>query len=449
MIPKLTEYIIHTPTEKQLAFLWLTCRDAFYGGAVGGGKSEALLMAALQYVDIPGYAALLIRDTYANLSKPEGLMSRAQEWLASWITKGEIVWKEKTTTFHFLKYNSTLSFGYLDGPRDHFNYMSAAYQFVGIDEVVGIRKHQALFLFSRMRRLKNSKVPIRFRCASNPPLFEQVERGEWVKERYVNPKTRKPGTIFIPAKMQDNPYLDQNEYHETLRAGLDPITLRQLEEGDWEIQSTDRFFQVHNIRFADNYPADLVRDMVRRWDMAATETKRARTSNDDNGPAYTASVKGFILNDVFYVVDVYRGRWLPGDADKAIKNTAILDTVKTRITCEQEPGGTGKRDIYHLSNVLTGFSFQGIPSTGSKIQRARPLASWMNMGKVVFIRDDWNQDAINELRLFPDGKYKDIVDAMAGCFADCSIGVSDEHCSVFAAQSIQNQMSDEFSYIGE
>jgi len=35
----------------------LTCMDAFYGGAAGGGKSDALLMAALQYIDIPGYAS--------------------------------------------------------------------------------------------------------------------------------------------------------------------------------------------------------------------------------------------------------------------------------------------------------------------------------------------------------------------------------------------------------
>ena len=32
-----------------------------YGGAAGGGKSSALLMAALQGVHVPGYAALLLR----------------------------------------------------------------------------------------------------------------------------------------------------------------------------------------------------------------------------------------------------------------------------------------------------------------------------------------------------------------------------------------------------
>ena len=48
--PKWTPYVPHDPTPKQLAYLMLPHREAFYGGAAGGGKSDALLMGALQYV---------------------------------------------------------------------------------------------------------------------------------------------------------------------------------------------------------------------------------------------------------------------------------------------------------------------------------------------------------------------------------------------------------------
>ena len=58
----------------------LTCREALFGGAAGGGKSDALLMAAVQYVDVPGYAAVLFRRTFADLALPGAAMSRAQEW---------------------------------------------------------------------------------------------------------------------------------------------------------------------------------------------------------------------------------------------------------------------------------------------------------------------------------------------------------------------------------
>src|SRR6185503_3429726 len=60
----------HRPTERQQLFLSLTDLEAFYGGAVAGGKTDALLMAALQYVDYPGYSALLLMKTFSDLSKP-------------------------------------------------------------------------------------------------------------------------------------------------------------------------------------------------------------------------------------------------------------------------------------------------------------------------------------------------------------------------------------------
>ena len=43
-----TPYIPHKPTPKQLAFLMLDVREALYGGAAGGGKSDARLLAALE-----------------------------------------------------------------------------------------------------------------------------------------------------------------------------------------------------------------------------------------------------------------------------------------------------------------------------------------------------------------------------------------------------------------
>ena len=53
--------------------------EALFGGAAGGGKSSALLMSALQYVDVPGYSAILFRKTFADLSLPGALMDRANE----------------------------------------------------------------------------------------------------------------------------------------------------------------------------------------------------------------------------------------------------------------------------------------------------------------------------------------------------------------------------------
>ena len=63
-------WIPHKPTLKQARFLMRPEREALYGGAAGSGKSDCLLMGALQYADVPGYAALLLRRTYADLALP-------------------------------------------------------------------------------------------------------------------------------------------------------------------------------------------------------------------------------------------------------------------------------------------------------------------------------------------------------------------------------------------
>ena len=43
--------------------------EALYGGAAGGGKSDALVMEALRQVHIPHYKALILRKTYPQLSE--------------------------------------------------------------------------------------------------------------------------------------------------------------------------------------------------------------------------------------------------------------------------------------------------------------------------------------------------------------------------------------------
>src|SRR5688500_3806740 len=78
---KWTKFIPHLPTPKQLAFILLPHLEAFYGGAASGGKSDALLMAALQYVDSPAFHALILRRTLTDLKMPGALLERSHEWL--------------------------------------------------------------------------------------------------------------------------------------------------------------------------------------------------------------------------------------------------------------------------------------------------------------------------------------------------------------------------------
>ncbi len=167
-------------TPRQKDFLWLDCLEAFYGGAAGGGKSSALLMAALQLVDIPGYSAIIFRQTYADLALPGALMDRSFEWLLPTDAK----WNATEKKWLFPS-GATLNFGYLESENDKYRYRSSEFQFIGFDELTNFTETQYRFLFSRLRRTNSINVPLRMRSASNPGGVGH----DWVKTRFVGSAT--------------------------------------------------------------------------------------------------------------------------------------------------------------------------------------------------------------------------------------------------------------------
>lgn len=216
-----SEWVPHKPHTKQREFLALNCLEALFGGAAGGGKSDALLMAALQYVDRPNYAALILRRTFKDLNLPGAIMSRSHEWLQG----TRATWSEKDKTWSFPS-GATLTFGFLDTENDRFRYQGAELQFLGLDEATQFPEGWYRYLLSRLRRPKGSDIPIRARLGSNPGGIGHA----WVHNRFVlsDDKDRQ----FVPSFLTDNPFLDQEEYRRSL-ALLDATTRRQLEEGIW------------------------------------------------------------------------------------------------------------------------------------------------------------------------------------------------------------------------
>ena len=213
-------YIPHDPTKRQAEFLLRDEGEVFYGGAAGGGKSDALLMAALQYVLFPDYSALLLRRTYKDLALPGALMDRASEWLSGTDAR----WNHQDKVWSFPS-GATLTFGYLDNENDKYRYQGAEFQFVGFDELTQFSQTQYAYLHSRTRRLMGSDIPIRVMSASNPGGIGH----EWVKARFIEG----PGA-FVPALLDDNPHLDRESY-ECALAKLDPVTREQLRHGNWDI----------------------------------------------------------------------------------------------------------------------------------------------------------------------------------------------------------------------
>jgi hypothetical protein len=126
-------YCPHLPTPKQLAFLLCPRPEALFGGAAGPGKTEALLMGALQHVEHPGYHALLLRRTFRQLNQSNSIMNRARQWLAN----TDAVWKEADKRFTFPS-GATITFGNLDSEDDVYQYDSSEFQYIGFDELTSL-----------------------------------------------------------------------------------------------------------------------------------------------------------------------------------------------------------------------------------------------------------------------------------------------------------------------
>ena len=400
-------YIIHKPSRKQAKFLLLPQLEAFYGGAAGGGKSDALLMGALQYVAYPDYTAIILRKTFQDLSLPNALMDRASVWLG-----GRAVWSGLEHSWLFPS-GARVMFGYMETEQDRFRYQGAEFQFIGIDEATEFSESQYTFLFSRLRRKLGSKLPLRMRAASNPG-----GRGhDWVKQRFITEGRRiddeediwdlplecRP---FMPARLEDNIGLDQESYEESLRK-LDNYTYKQLRYGDWDV-SRKILFEKEWFETVDNVP--MANTYIRYWDLAST------TKGD-----YTVGLLLTVKDGVFYVLDVQRTQGKPMEVENMVRNTAQRDNEKydgkVQVYMEQEPGSSGVTVIDHYSReVLVGYPFYGLRSTGDKKTRALPVVSAGEAGNIKLLRGEWNNTLLDELDVFPQGSYDDQVDSLSGAF---------------------------------
>lgn len=405
--PRLNKYIPHEPSPKQSAFLLLDILDVLFGGMAGGGKSDAILMAGLQYVDVPGYNALVLRKTYKDLSLPEAIMARSKEWLMT----TDAHWNEIDKIWSFPS-GAKLVFGYLDGPNDHFQYQSAAFQFIGIDEATQLRMNQMLYMFSRLRRLEGSTIPLRFRLASNPGGRSHNE----IKARYIDESTR-GDRIFIPASLDDNKYVDKTEYNKALDQ-LDPVTRQQLKEGDWDISLEGKIFKRKDFHIIDEVPEE-VDITVRYWDIAASIPSPSYPD-----PDYTVGLKMSYAqaSGHFYIEDVVRMRDLPADVQIVMGMTATMDGKEVYIREEQEGGSAGKTVIANRGKFLVGYDYAGNKPTGSKLIRARPFSAQVAMGNVYLVRAPWNASYLEELEIFEtEGAHDDQVDGSSGAFEEIMV----------------------------
>ena len=236
--------VLWSPQKRQEIFLSRFEDEALYGGAAGGGKSEALVVEALRQVHIPHYRALILRKTYPELSE---LIDKSQRYYRGAFPAAQ--WSEARHEWRFPS-GAKISFGAMQHTNDRFKYQGRAYDYIAFDELTHFTQDEYLYLLSR-NRASGPGTRVYLRASANPG---GIGHG-WVKARFLTPAppmqtiwedvsmltpdgavlNAKRSRIFVPSTVFDNQILLKNDPAYAARlAALPDADKRALLYGDWD-----------------------------------------------------------------------------------------------------------------------------------------------------------------------------------------------------------------------
>ena len=277
--------IPYVPQKRQHLLHSTTARQILYGGAAGGGKSCCIRWDCVLFaLRNPGFHGGIFRRTLPELRQTH--INVIKETLPAEL----VTWNEEQKKFYF-KNSSVITAGFCDDEGDVNRYLSEEFHAIYLDEGSLLTPRQIGFLKTRNRlgywKPLNPQDKLRlprFVIATNPggashSLLKRTiidaapAETVFFDETMRNPNKKEDRgwkTIFIPAKMDDNIYLD-DDYGSSF-GGLPPELAKAYRDGDWDVVVGQAIFNLsrdrHLIRHFDP-PRHWTRFQVIDWGTAA------------------------------------------------------------------------------------------------------------------------------------------------------------------------------------
>lgn len=228
----------YRPQPKQRVLHTTGARLILYGGAAGGGKSRSIRADAVAAcLDNPGCQAFLFRRTLPELEQNHITPIRSE--LPESLGLGR--YNGTRNRFEFAN-GSMLNFAYCENAGDEWRYHGAEMHWLGVDEAALFGPEQLTFLLSRVRLgsfdPREPELLPRIVYASNPggPSHQYLKQifidGRTPETVFTDPETRMPA-IFIPAKIEDNTYIDPSYALQFSR--MSKAKQRMYRDGDWNV----------------------------------------------------------------------------------------------------------------------------------------------------------------------------------------------------------------------
>jgi hypothetical protein len=237
--------------------------EMLYGGARGGGKTDAGIVWIGEHQANPNYRGLVIRRNNNDL---EDWVDRARKMYPH----AQVAYRPAVITFPS---GAIIRTGHLKDSDAYTKYMGHEYQRMLIEELTQIPSEKRYLQLTASCRSTVPGIPAQIMGTTNPGGVGHA----WVKERFIDfstPMKAKPDPssgrlrIFVPAKVDDNPPLTEADpaYVRTLEAlkETDEDLWKAWRLGDWNIFAGQVFreFSQANVTARFDWPLDVCRKFI-------------------------------------------------------------------------------------------------------------------------------------------------------------------------------------------
>lgn len=369
----------------------LTCPafEVCYGGTKGGGKTDFLVMAPWGQI---AYAhsqwkrtgreqrgrAICFRKNVKNLVD---LIKRSRDVYPALDTEMGIGgWNSNERKWTFSS-GYTVEFTHLDGPDDHLGYNGQEITALLFDQVEEIPFD--VYNFLRMQvRSKDPEMRRRaiVRCTANPG----GKHAAWVKSYFYEGckphntliretiklsrgRTKEVMKAFVPARLSDNPYLDEDGSYEANLMRL-PDWMRQMYlDGNWDVVIGARFAHLWrpDIHLINSFPIPGTWQVKGGLDWGSTAPACAHIGARDNDGA------------IYFIDELHK----PGDTGRKFGEAMIEKFINRQKWSNDRKWNVG--DFYFLMDR------QARASTGADGRYANAAAGIGSYGWRLF---DANKD---------------------------------------------------------